>query len=202
MKFSIPGLLKTGYNLLWRFFNEKRFLNFGSHSLLVSPLRVAGHQFIFIGNSVLINYKTSLVAAGKTGIAIPTLKILDGTVIGNFNHIYATSKIVIGAKVLTADRVYISDNLHSYSDISVPIMDQPILQNGEVIIGDGTWIGENVCILGVKIGKNCVIGANSVVTKDVPDFSVAVGAPAKIIKRYCITNKSWLRTNPDGSFAV
>ena len=63
-----------------------------------------------------------------------------------------------------------------------------------VIIGDGTWLGENVCVIGAKIGKNCVIGANSVVTKDIPDYCVAVGVPAKIIKRYCFENNKWIKT--------
>ena len=96
--------------------------------------------------------------------------------------------------------MYISDNLHGFSDITIPILEQPIIQNGEVEIGDGTWIGENVCILGVKIGKNCVVGANSVVTKNIPDYCVAVGAPAYIIKRYCFDSKEWKKTDKVGNF--
>lgn len=63
-----------------------------------------------------------------------------------------------------------------------------------VIISDGTWIGTNAVIVGnVKIGKNCVIGANSVVTKDIPDYCIAAGIPARIIKRYNIETHSWER---------
>jgi len=62
-----------------------------------------------------------------------------------------------------------------------------------VSIGDGSWIGENVCIVGATIGKNCVIGANSVVTKNIPDFCVAVGIPARIIKRYDLNKCAWIR---------
>lgn len=59
-------------------------------------------------------------------------------------------------------------------------------------IGDGTWIGTNVVIVGnVHIGKNCVIGANSVVSTNIPDYSVAVGSPAKVVKRYNFENKQW-----------
>jgi acetyltransferase-like isoleucine patch superfamily enzyme len=119
----------------------------------------------------------------------------DGSCIGNFNHIYATKSIVIGKNVLTADKVYISDNLHGYEDISLPILHQPIKQIGTVIIGDGSWLGENVCVIGAKIGVNCVIGANSVVTKDIPDYCVAVGSPAKIIKRYCFEKQEWLKVD-------
>jgi acetyltransferase-like isoleucine patch superfamily enzyme len=78
--------------------------------------------------------------------------------------------------------VFISDNDHSYSDLDLPIIQQPIKFKKNVSIGSGSWIGENVCIIGASIGRNCVIGANSVVTKDVPDFSVVAGNPAKVIK--------------------
>lgn len=71
-------------------------------------------------------------------------------------------------------------------------MHQPLKVKAEVQIGDGSWIGENVSIIGEIVGKNCVIGANSVVTKDIPDFSVAVGIPAKIIKQYNQTTKQWI----------
>jgi acetyltransferase-like isoleucine patch superfamily enzyme len=101
------------------------------------------------------------------------------------------NKVYIGKKVLTADKVYISDNLHGYEDIHVPISEQPVIFKGEVSIGDETWIGENVCIIGVKIGKHCVIGSNAVVTKDVPDFSVVTGAPARIIKQYNQNTGNW-----------
>jgi acetyltransferase-like isoleucine patch superfamily enzyme len=61
-----------------------------------------------------------------------------------------------------------------------------------VIIGSNSWIGENVCILkGVVIGEGAIIGANSVVTKDIPAFSIAVGAPAIVIKKYCFENNKW-----------
>ena len=89
--------------------------------------------------------------------------------------------------------MYISDNLHGYKDIKTPIWKQPIVQNRDVEIGEGSWIGENVCILGVHIGKHCVIGANSVVTHDIPDYSVAVGSPAKVIKRYDFENNQWVK---------
>ena len=61
----------------------------------------------------------------------------------------------------------------------------------DVVIGEGSWLGEHVCVIGASIGKNCVIGANSVVTHDVPDYSIAVGVPAKVIKRYNFNSKQW-----------
>jgi acetyltransferase-like isoleucine patch superfamily enzyme len=191
------------YGLYARFFrllNSRSFLFFGVKSNIIFPLNITGKKNISIGNNVNIGYKTWLAAVPLTGAEKCELIIGDGTNLGNFNHVYATRSIIIGNNVLTADKVYISDNLHSYEDITLPIMKQSIKQIENVIIGDGTWLGENVCVIGAKIGKNCVIGANSVVTKDIPDYSVAVGAPARVIKRYCVINKKWLLTDNKGVF--
>lgn len=81
--------------------------------------------------------------------------------------------------------MYITDCDHEYRNISVPVIDQGITQKGQTVsIGHGSYIGINAVIVGnVKIGKHCVIGANSVVTHNVPDYSVAVGSPAKVIKK-------------------
>ena len=128
-----------------------------------------------------------------TDAAICKFVIKDGCSIGNFNHIYATGELTIEEHVLTADRVYISDNLHGYEDITTPIHKQPIKQNGHVTIGEGSWLGENVCVVGASVGKHCVIGSNSVVTKDIPDYSVAVGIPARAIKRYDFELKKWIK---------
>jgi acetyltransferase-like isoleucine patch superfamily enzyme len=76
-------------------------------------------------------------------------------------------------------------------------MDKSIKQNNTVEIGDGTRISENVCMLGARIGKNCVVGANSVVTSDIPDYCIVVGVPAKIIKRYDFHLNKWIKTDPD-----
>lgn len=90
----------------------------------------------------------------------------------------------MGKKVLLSPNVYITDYDHEYRNLEVPVIDQGIVQKGQAVsIGDGSYIGINTVIVGnVKIGKHCVIGANSVVTKDVPDFCVAVGTPARVIK--------------------
>ena len=188
------------YNKVWYYLRKAKFKNFGFGAVIHSPLKIEGAKNIIIGKAVIVSYKAWLAAVPLTGSDDCILEIGDGTTIGNFNHIYATSSVILGKKVLTADKVYISDNLHGYERIDLPIMDQPVKQNKRVSIGDGTWIGENVCILGSVIGKNCVVGANAVVTKDIPDFSVAVGNPAKIIKRYCLESKTWKKTFPDGKF--
>jgi len=173
---------------------------FGFKSKIISPLKIDGPQNIYIGKNVLIQYKTWLGALPLTGLGKCSLTIKDGSRIGNFNHIYATFEITIGENVLIADKVYITDNLHSYENVNIPINNQPIKQTQKVQIGDGAWIGENVCIIGACVGKQSVIGANSVVTKYIPDYCVAVGAPARIIKRYSFEKNEWLKTDSEGNF--
>lgn len=153
-----------------------------------------------IGSKTIINYKSWIEARPLTGEEKAEIHIGDGCYIGHFNEIYATKSIVIEDKVLTADRVYISDNLHGYADPNIPVIDQLIKQISTVRIGEGSWLGVGVAVIGANIGKHCVIGANAVVTKDIPDYSVAVGIPANVIKRYNFKTNKWEKTNPDGSF--
>lgn len=168
-----------------------QFKHFGKKSRIDKPLRIEGKQFIEIEDHVYVQPYTWLACQPLTCCNNPTLKLGEGTVVGNFNHIYATQSIVIENYVLTADKVYISDNLHGYDNPEIPIVQQPIKQIGEVRIGEGSWLGENVCVIGASVGKHCTIGANSVVTHDIPDYCVAVGAPARVIKQYNFETKQW-----------
>lgn len=161
-------------------------------AVILSPLRIDGACRIELGHST-IGYKCWIAANPLTGSDQCTLIINDGCSIGNFNHIYSTRKIVIEENVLIADRVYISDNLHEYENIDMPVKEQSIKQLDSVTIGKDSWIGENVCVIGASIGKHSVIGANSVVTHSIPDYSVAVGVPAKVVKKYDFNKKQWIK---------
>jgi acetyltransferase-like isoleucine patch superfamily enzyme len=177
-----------------------RFKRFGSRTRIVFPVGIEGPENIVLGDGVYVASHSCLAARPLTGAAQCGLEIGDGCSIGRFNHIYATQRVVLGKHVLTANGVYISDNLHDYRDPLRPVLQQPIVQNGVVDIGEGSWLGHNACILGARIGRNCVVGANAVVTQDVPDFCVVVGAPAVIIKRFDANSGQWRRTHPDGTF--
>lgn len=100
-------------------------------------------------------------------------------------HISCCNKISIGDGCLLGSNVFVTDNFHgdnSREQLSIPPMMRPLIVRGEVKIGKNVWIGRNVCIMpGVTIGDGAVIGANAVVTKDVPEYSVAVGVPAVIV---------------------
>ena len=169
------------FSLYWYY--KLIFGALGSRTRLLGFLKLECPKNIFLGEKVHIGKYAWLASNPLTGKNC-SLTIDNGSYIGNFAHIYSVSKIHIGKKVLIADKVYISDNLHGYENIDQAIIDQPIKTLKPVIINDGCWIGENVCVLGASIGKNSVIGANSVVTKDIPDFCIAVGSPAKVIKRF------------------
>lgn len=113
------------------------------------------------------------------------VRIGKGSEIGERCRISIVNSLDIGEKVLLSPNVYITDCDHEYRNVDVSVIDQGIVQKGQkVSIGEGSYIGINTVIVGiVKIGKHCVIGANSVVTKDVPDYCVAVGSPAKVIRK-------------------
>lgn len=176
---------------LFYIINKKKYKYLSKDAVVQRLLRIDGKENIHIGNNVIIQKMSWLAAVPLTGEKDCILEIGDGTIIGHFNHIYATGKIIIGKNVLTADKVFISDNQHGYEDITLPILKQVIKQLPPLYIGDGTWIGENSCILGASIGKNCVIGANSVVNKNIPDYCIVVGAPARIIKKYNKISERW-----------
>lgn len=116
----------------------------------------------------------------------PYLEIGNGVVINRNCHIGCINKIVIGDNVLLGSGILITDHSHGFLNdkkMDESYIHRKLLSKGPIYIGDNSWIGENACIMpNVSIGKGCIIGANSVVTHNIPDHSLAVGAPAKIIK--------------------
>jgi acetyltransferase-like isoleucine patch superfamily enzyme len=99
--------------------------------------------------------------------------------------------VSIGNQVILAQNIVVSGLNHSYTDVNVPIRLQKVTTS-PIIIGDEVWIGANAVITaGVTIGKHTVIAAGAVVTKSIPAYCVAVGNPAKVIKRYNFENKEW-----------
>jgi acetyltransferase-like isoleucine patch superfamily enzyme len=185
---------------LFRLFFAPFLKSCGRKSYIRIPTCVMGIRNIVIGENVGMGRGVFLAAVPHTGARECLLEIGDGAYISSFCHIYATTRISIGKNVMVGNGSYIADNTHEYVRPDIAIALQPVRQLSVVSIGDGSWLGFNVCVMGVQIGKNCVIGANSVVTKDIPDFSVAVGAPARIVKRYDEAAGAWRKTDPTGAF--
>jgi acetyltransferase-like isoleucine patch superfamily enzyme len=156
---------------------------FGVGSRLFPPATVFSAGRIGVGARVTIREQSWLNANGEEGDDRVSLTIGDGTSIGRFVHINASSSVVIGRGVLIADRVYISDADHNFGDTGVPIIEQGVKFRGAVVIGENSWIGVGAAILpGVRVGRGAIVGANSVVTRDVPEMAIVAGSPAKVIK--------------------
>lgn len=170
-------------------FLKNGFGSFGKGSIIFAPSRVDGLRNIYVGDNVTIRAMSWLCALKKFDTS--KITIGNGCYMGHFFHCTAMNTISIGEKVLIADKVFITDNSHGFQDINIPFMDNPLESKGSVSIGDGTWIGENVCILGASIGSHSIIGANSVVTNNIPGYSIAVGNPAKVIRTYDEKLKRW-----------
>ncbi len=175
------------------------FGTLGKGARIVRPLRIVGARHLHLGAGATLQVGTYFAALRDTG-HVPETRIGAGSMIGNHAHIICSRRITIGEQVLIADRCYVADNAHDHRDPTRPVIVQGLRQLNDVCIGDGAWIGENVCIIGASVGRNSVIGANSVVTRDIGDFTVAVGAPAHAISRYCPNSKSWRPTDPTGAF--
>ena len=161
------------------------------------PTTIFNEQYISIGEDTLIGEGVALSAGmvpGQVCISTPVVTIGDRCLIGRGSGIVGHFSIIIGNDVWTGHHVYITDQNHGYEDITRPISQQTQPERA-VVIGDGSWLGYGAVVLpGVTIGKHCVIGANSVVTSDIPDFSVAVGVPARVIRRYDAT-AGWIKVD-------
>jgi lipopolysaccharide O-acetyltransferase len=169
-------------------------LMFRPARLVRRPFYVRGRSAIKIGKGFTSGPGLRLDTEGATA----QLLIGEDVQVNNNVHIAAVESVIIGDRVLIASGVFISDHGHgSYagqqqSDPRVPPAQRP-LKVAPVVIEDDAWLGEHVCVLpGVTIGRGTVVGAGSVVTRDLPEYVVAVGAPARIVKRFDFKQNCWL----------
>jgi acetyltransferase-like isoleucine patch superfamily enzyme len=162
--------------------------------LRCNPAQFLDGGEIVIGRGVFVDRDAWFsVAPGAT------LSIGDNAHINRGFVVSCAGQVSIGRNVVMADRVFVGDTNHGYTDVSTPILRQPMSPPRRVDIEDDCWLGINVCVLsGVTIGRHSVIGANSVVTHDVPPFSVACGNPASVVKQYDPVVKQWTRTSGAG----
>ena len=163
----------------------------GSGSTIVRPclLQGGGLKKIHVGENTRIQSHAVLECWDKFGEQIfsPSIKIGNNCKFGEYFHLTACNNITIGDGLLTGRFVLISDNSHgklSLAESKTPPSKRPLVSRGEIVIGNNVWLGDKVTILGgVHIGDNVIIGANSVVTKDIPSNSMAAGVPAKVLKQ-------------------
>jgi len=157
------------------------------------PNTILNEAHIAIGERTMFGPHVALsvgMVDGQEILHSPVIRIGDRCLIGRGSGIVAHFCIEIGDDVWTGHHVYITDQNHGYEDLSLPISKQSQPERA-VRIGNRSWIGHGSVVLpGVTIGHHVVIGANSVVTRDIPDYCVAVGAPARVVRRY-IDGRGW-----------
>lgn len=195
MIYPFPWLYSRLVRSLFRWYLRPKFGMLG-RSTIDPPVFLQHPEHISIGNRVYVAaYSWIQTEPAPDGDSKPVLRIDDGTHIGHFCHITAAWSVTIGKSVLVADRVHISDAQHQFENVEIPIIAQGITQ-GNIAIGDHSWIGVGAAIFGnVRIGKHCVVGANAVVIRDVPDYTVVAGVPARPIKRLNELTGAWHRVD-------
>lgn len=165
-------------------------------SYIGKPIYIGGFKQIYIGKRVRILPQARIEAVNKAS----SITIKENVSIGQNLHIISGEHLVINKNCTLSANVFITNIDHEYKEIDKHILEQPLLIK-KTTIGENCFIGYGAVIqAGTILGKQCVIGANAVVRGDFPDYSVIVGAPAIIIKRYNVANKEWEKTDINGSF--
>jgi acetyltransferase-like isoleucine patch superfamily enzyme len=165
----------------------RQFGRFGQNSIICFPqTTIFNERYIHIGSETMIGAQVALSAGmvpGQICMTDPVVTIGDRCLIGRGSGIVGHFSIVIEDDVWTGHHVYITDQNHGYERLDVPIALQTQPERA-VRIGRGSWIGAGTVVLpGAQIGRHVTIGANSVVVGVIEDYSVAVGSPARVIKR-------------------
>lgn len=190
-KYNFLGLINLTISLIFTklFFTKSRLIRL--------PFDIRNQSNIALGNRLTTGFGCRLEAYPQAQQK-QVLFFGDNVELNDYVHISAGEHVSIGNNVLIASKVFISDINHGAytgatqdSPLSTP--NSRSLSTSPVVIKDNVWIGEGVCVMaGVTIGLGCIIGASSVVTKDIPDYCIAVGAPAKVIKKFDFATNKWI----------
>ena len=182
-QYGFLGFLMLIVNLL------KTKLIYSQAKIIRFPIDIRGKKYIKVSKGFTTGVGCRIEAYPEDDK--PTLYFGDNFQMNDYVHITARESVKIGNNVLLASKIYISDCSHgSYSgdenDSNPELVphNRPLFSK-PVAIGDNVWLGEFVSVLpGVTIGKGTIVGANSVVSKSLPDYVIAVGSPAKPIKKF------------------
>lgn len=167
---------------------KRKLHQHGKVVMISPPFELKGGKYISVGEAFSVASGMILECWDQHGSKKyqPEIHIGNSAKFGRNNYIGCIDRITIGDNILTGSNVHITDHNHgliSSKDIGIPPIKRELFSKGAVVIGDNVWLGDNVMILPkVKIGNNVIVGANSVVTQDLPDNCVAAGAPARIVK--------------------
>ncbi|GGC71389.1 acetyltransferase [Pedobacter quisquiliarum] len=154
-----------------------------------SVVRARSRMDVFPFNGFILGAKSIIEDFATINNGVGAVMIGQNTIIGIGCVIIGP--VSVGNDVMLAQNIVVSGLNHGYEDVNIATSKQAVTCK-EIIIEDEVWIGANsVITAGVRLGRHCVIGAGSIVTKDVPEFSVAVGNPAKVIKKYDFKENRW-----------
>lgn len=160
------------------------FASFGASSVLQLPVRLKNEHRIAVGSNVFVAAGSWLQVLDGDGDE-PAIVLGDRSSLAGGCVLSAAASITLGREASMARNVYVADHSHVYDDPDASILEQGVTRVEPIEIGDGAWIGENAIVLpGVRIGTRAVVSANSVVSHDVPDYSVVAGHPARVVRRF------------------
>lgn len=166
--------------------------------LIRFPIYVRGKKNINFGNKLTTGIGCRIETFQLLNKEAPILKFGTNVQLNDYVHICALESVIIGNNVLIASHVYISDNSHGIykgkknesNPKTAPI--NRMYYTNSVVIKDNVWIGEGVMIMpGVTIGEGSIIGAHSIVNQNIPNYCIAAGSPARIIKKYNFSSSTW-----------
>lgn len=175
-----------------QFMRNEAFVRWPVHGNVLEAMREGRLQ---IGTGALLEPNVWITAPDRAQV-----KIGKGTFL-NMGVMIASEQLVeIGEHCMLANGCFVSDSSHRYDDPDKPITWQGFTSKGPTRIGDNCWLGANVVVTsGVTIGERCVVGANSVVTHDIEPFSVAAGSPARVLRKIDYPSSSCSSASSAGS---
>ena len=172
------------------------FGSYGLPSYIGKPIYINNFKKIFIGKKVRIFPNSRIEVVNKES----SITFENNVSIGQNFHITSGADLVIGKNTTITENVMITNIDHEYQEIDKHILQQPYIIK-DTKIGKNCFLGYGVVIqAGTILGKQCIVGANAVVRGTFPAYSVIVGAPAKVVKRYDEVSKIWKKTDKNGDF--
>jgi acetyltransferase-like isoleucine patch superfamily enzyme len=189
--------IRIVYFVVTGFLKRLFFRRFPKSSFIGSKVQFFGLKNISIGERCTIG-DGSVFTINDRSVVAKTLIIGDNTYIGRSNFFAVGKTIDIGPYCMFGNNCSIMCSDHKFDDPLMPYAMSGITLDKDIKIGANCWLGINVSIIGkVNIGHGCIIGANTVVTKDIPPFSIVVGNPFRVIKRFDFDNKRWVNAQQE-----
>lgn len=170
-----------------------RFRYFGRCKISLST-RVIGWRHISFGNNIVVCHGSWINVSNRDRSQVCKITISDNTFLGANNFLSVGKNIYIGSHVLTTSNCSFIGATHVVDDVNCPYFSTGVTENSSIKVGDNCFFGYASSVIGnVTIGRGSIIGAHAVVLNDIPPFSMVVGNPAKVIKRFNFKTNQWTK---------